>query len=50
MKKNKKWRWGLLVLVVLLGALTVAAMQMSKIAKENPQEALHYGTPEGDNY
>lgn len=47
MKKNKKWLWGLLVLVVLLGALTVAAVQMSKTAKENIIRAMYI--PYGEN-
>lgn len=41
MKNRKKWLWGLLVLVVLLGALTVTAVQMSKIAKENIIRAMY---------
>lgn len=47
MKKSKKWLWGLLVLVVLLGALTVAAVQMSKTAKENIIRAMYI--PYGEN-
>lgn len=47
MKKSKKWLWELLVLVVLLGALTVAAIQMSKTAKENIIRAMYI--PYGEN-
>lgn len=41
MKKNKKWLWGLLVLVILLAGLTVVVMKMSQTAKENIIRAMY---------
>lgn len=44
--KKKKWLWGLLVLVVLLGGLTVVTLKMSQIEKENIIRAMYipYGS------
>ena len=47
MKKSRKWLWVLLILIVLLGILTAAAVQMTKTAKENIIRAMYI--PFGEN-
>lgn len=50
MKKNKKWLWGLLVLVILLAGLTVVVMKMSQTAKENIIRAMYVPYGESGSY
>lgn len=50
MKKNKKWLWGLLVLVILLAGLTVVVMKMSQTAKENIIRAIYVPYGESGSY
>lgn len=50
MKKNKKWLWGLLVLVILLAGLTVVVMKMSQTAKDNIIRAMYVPYGESGSY